>query len=213
MVQRSDNWLPALRALPTPNLSDALDRLGLDGAMFGVGPIRPYTNRMAGYARTVQQGPRQPDAEPGRGYARHVELVDQDLGQDDVVVIAISGGRPASSFGYLLSLRGQARGAAGLVIDGPVRDPAEICQLDFPVFRQPTFCAAGSKLRLATLGIDVPVICGGVSVAPGAIVVGDDSGVVVVPLDRADEVIAAAREIAAAEIELTTRLANGGSFR
>jgi regulator of RNase E activity RraA len=212
VTERSDAWLTALRALPTPNLADALDRLELDGAMYGVGPLRPQTRRMAGYARTVLQGPRKSDAEPGRSYARHVELVDGGLGQDDVIVVAIEGGRPASSFGYLLALRSQSRGAAGVVIDGAIRDPAEMRQLDFCVFSRPTFCPAGSKLRLATIGIDVPILCGGVSVDPGALVVGDDSGVVVVPTDRADEVIAAAQQIAAAEQQLTTRLVKRGTF-
>jgi len=134
------------------------------------------------------------------------------LTPDDVVVIGIAGGRPASSWGALLSLRSQQRGAVGTVIDGPVRDPSEIAALGYPLFHQPTSCPAGSRLRLATLAIDQPVPCGGVQVAPGAIVVGDDSGVVVIPAARADDVIAAAQRIAEAEQRLSDRLSAGGAF-
>jgi 4-hydroxy-4-methyl-2-oxoglutarate aldolase len=213
MVTRSDTWLTILRRLPTPSLSDALDRLGLMGAMHGVGPLSSNLPRMVGYARTVWQGPRPPQAEPSRGYARHVELVDDDLNPDDVLVIGITGGQPASSWGALLTQRSRARGAAGVIIDGPVRDPAEIASLAFPVFRQPTFCPAGSKMRLATLGVDVPIVCAGVQVEPGVIVVGDDSGVVIIPPSRIDDVIAAAQQIVEAERILAERLAIGGTFR
>jgi 4-hydroxy-4-methyl-2-oxoglutarate aldolase len=212
-MTRSAAWLRALRELPTPNLSDALDQLGLRGTMHDIGPLSPDLPRMVGYARTVWQGPRPPDAEPSRGYARHVELVDQELAADDVVVIGIGGGLPASSWGALLSLRSRQRGAAGTIIDGPVRDPAEIAALQYPLFRRPTFCPAGSKLRLATLAIDVPISCGGVQVDPGALVVGDDSGVVVIPVSRADDVIDAARQICRMEQHLSQRLTEGGSFR
>ncbi len=205
-MTRSETWLRALRELPTPNLSDAMDQLGLSSTMHGIGPLSPALPRMVGYARTVLQGERPADADPSRSYAKHVTLVDQQLGPDDVVVISVIGGRPASSWGALLSQRSRARGAVGTVVDGPVRDPAEIATLGYPVFRRPDFCPAGSKLRLATLGIDVTIQCGGIQVEPGALVVGDDSGVVVIPLSAADRVIAAAQKIAAGEQALAERI-------
>lgn len=201
-MERSDFWLRSFRGLSATAISDALDALGIQGAMLGIGPLAPGLPRMVGYARTILQGPRPEIVHPDISYTRHGSLVADGIGADDVVVISMVGGIVSSSWGALLTHRARIRGAAGAVIDGPIRDPTEIAELRFPVFRQPIFCPAGTKARLATLGIDIPIPCGGVQVSPGDIVIGDDNGVVVVPTSHAADVIVAAERIVAREEEL-----------
>lgn len=204
--------LARLAGLPTANLSDALDALGMSGTMIGIAPLggrAPY--RMVGTARTVLQGARRVDAEPHTGYARHLGLVDGGLNVGDVVLISAPPGIAASSWGFLLSQRCKAQGVAGTVLDGTVRDPGEIMDLGYALYAR-GHCPAGSKLRLETLAIDEPMLCCGVRVSPGDIVVGDDSGVVVIPPARLDEVIAGAEKIFAREQELARVLAAGGRF-
>jgi regulator of RNase E activity RraA len=203
-----------LAELPTANLSDALDALGLSGTMGGISPLwgrSPY--RMVGVARTVLQAPRGIAADPQTSYTRHMQLVDDGLRPGDVVLVSTPPQVPASSWGHLLSLRCKVQGVAGTVLDGTVRDPAEILELGYALFtRTGQSCPAGSKLRLQTVGIDVPIVCGGVPVSPGDTVVGDDSGVVVIPPARLPDVIEAASTILARERELARTLAAGGRF-
>lgn len=83
-------------------------------------------------------------------------------------------------------------GLAGFVVDGAVRDVSGIKELDFPVFCRGATVAAGGKSGAGEAG--VPISCAGVTVHPGDIVVGDVDGVVIVPADQAEEVLARARE-------------------
>ncbi|MCO5090213.1 hypothetical protein [Bosea sp. (in: a-proteobacteria)] len=213
MVADGKDIIQRLRRLSTPNISDAMDRLGLRGAMTGLSVLDRGMPRLAGRARTVLQGPRSATAVPGQGYARHIDLVDSALEPDDVPVIAVTGGVAASSWGYLLSLRSRARRAAGVVVDGTVRDPSQIVELGFPTFSRRDCCSAGTKLRVETLAVDAPIICGGVHVSPGDFIVGDDSGVVVIPPSAVAEVIAAAQAVEDAEEQLARRLTEGGTFK
>ncbi len=103
------------------------------------------------------------------------------------------------------------QGAVGTVVDGSVRDPEAIVDAHYPVFASITRrVPAGSKLRLSTVGVDVPIVCGGVPVKPGDIVVGDDSGVVVCPRALIDEAVAIARRFSRAEDVMEDRIRAGG---
>ena len=203
-----------LAELPTAALSDALDALGLTGTMGGISPLwgrSPY--RMVGTARTVLQAPRRVDADPHQSYTKHAALVDGDLHPGEVVLVSTPPQVAASSWGFLLSRRCRTQGVAGTVLDGTVRDPAEILELGYALYtRTGQSCPAGSKLRLETVGIDVPIVCGGVPVSAGDVVVGDDSGVVVIPPARVAEVIEGAAAILAREQELARVIGGGGRF-
>jgi 4-hydroxy-4-methyl-2-oxoglutarate aldolase len=88
-------------------------------------------------------------------------------------------------------------GIAGLVVDGVIRDLAEVRELGFPVFARGLIPVPGAKNVVAPLG--KPVRCGGITVAPGDIVVADEEGIVVTPAARRDEVLLAARARVAQE--------------
>jgi 4-hydroxy-4-methyl-2-oxoglutarate aldolase len=205
VIGQDEETIAALRDIPTTNLSDALDKLGIGGAMSGIRILDYSMGRMAGRARTILQGPRHVGAEPQTSYVGHVRFVDEMLKAGDVVVIGVTGAIDASSWGYLLSLRSRKRGAAGTIVDGYVRDPAQLVDLGYPIFLRSIGCPAGTKLRAETLAIDQPIQCGGIQVRPGNFLVGDDSGVVVIPEECAAEVIDVARKIQSWEREIIDR--------
>jgi regulator of RNase E activity RraA len=173
-------------ALQTALLSDAAGR-----PIAMAGRIRPVWRgaRLAGPALTVRP-------EPGEHPAVLRALEEAQAG----VVIVVDGGGylERALWGGRLSSLACERGIAGLVIDGAVRDLAEIEELRFPVF------AAGvvptPPIRDGGGGeTGTSIICGGIAVSPGDLVVGDDDGVVVVPRDEVDELVTRARELDAVE--------------
>ncbi|MGH9160912.1 MAG: 4-carboxy-4-hydroxy-2-oxoadipate aldolase/oxaloacetate decarboxylase [Vicinamibacteraceae bacterium] len=124
-----------------------------------------------------------------------------------VIVATVGGYLLAGAWGEVLTAAAQARGVAGLVIDGAVRDIDAIATLEFPVFSRGRAIGACTKERPGKL--DVPIQLGGALVRPGDIVLGDADGVVIVDQDRVDEVYDAARERRAKEAEIIRQLREG----
>jgi 4-hydroxy-4-methyl-2-oxoglutarate aldolase len=183
-----------LRPLNTAVLSDVLDSLGLmQQAMKPF--MRPLddSQQLIGRARTGLYMPVYEHRAGENPYEVEIALVD-DLQPHDVVVLACGGPTDRiAPWGELLSTACVARGAAGCVTDGLVRDVKQIREMRFPVF------AGGigpldTKGRARMVERDVPVQCAGVSVRPGDIVFGDVDGVVVIPHEHEAEVIARAAE-------------------
>jgi len=164
----------------TAILSDALDAVGITDQTMQPG-IRPLDDslKLCGRARTglyAEAGHFAPDANP---YELEIAIVD-DLKPGDVAVFACGGSRRIAPWGSLLSTAACARGAAGCVTDGFVRDTLEIRELKLPVFHG-GIAPLDSKGRGQVVATDVPVICGGVRVAAGDLVFGDADGLVVIP--------------------------------
>ena len=174
-------FLDAIRRhLYTAVISDVLDECGWRDQAFPPG-IRPLDDAlvMVGYARTGVYREVY-HVEPGENpYALEIALVD-DLHADDVVVFGCGGSTRIAPWGELLSTAARARGAAGCVTDGFVRDVRPIRVMQFPVFHA-GIAPLDSKGRGKVAAIDVPLRCAGVAVAPGDVVIGDADGVVVVP--------------------------------
>jgi 4-hydroxy-4-methyl-2-oxoglutarate aldolase len=173
-------------------LSDTLDGFGhMDQAMRPF--MRPLDEAlvMFGRARTGLYMPTYSVAEGENPYDVEIALVD-DLKQGDVAVFACGGPTERiAPWGELLSTASRARGAAGCVTDGLVRDVRQIRALGFPVFHG-GIGPLDSRGRGKMMAMDVPVDCAGVRVASGDLVFGDVDGIVVIPQDIAGEVIAAA---------------------
>lgn len=204
MLQRTaPQFLDTIRqSLYTAVLSDVLDDLGFrDQAM--APSIRPLDDELvlAGFARTGLYREVFHANEGENPYELEIALVDA-LKPGDVAVFGCAGSRRIAPWGELLSTASRARGAAGCVTDGMVRDIRAIRALRFPVFHG-GIAPLDSKGRGKVAEIDVPICCGGVAVAPGDLVVGDADGVVVVP--RAIEDEALRRAFAKVEGENTTR--------
>jgi 4-hydroxy-4-methyl-2-oxoglutarate aldolase len=186
--------LDALRALNAAVLSDVLDSLGLTSQ--AMKPfVRPLDDnlQLIGRARTGLYMPVYEHRDGENPYEVEIALVD-DLEKGDVVVLACTGPTDRiAPWGELLSTASAARGAAGCVTDGLVRDVRQIREMRFPVF------AGGigpldTKGRARMVERDVAVSCGGVGVRRGDIVFGDVDGVVVIPREHEQQVIALATE-------------------
>ena len=199
-----------LRQLNAAVLSDTLDSLGLmQQAMKPF--VRPLDDalQLIGRARTGLYMPVY--AAPAAGdnpYEVEIALVD-DLAAGDVVVLACDGPTERiAPWGELLSTASVARGAAGCVTDGLVRDVKQIREMRFPVF-----CGGvgplDTKGRARMVERDVPVMCAGVAVRRGDLVFGDVDGVVVVPKDVEQEVVRRALDKVSGENESRQALQRG----
>ena len=178
-----------LHALSSAVLSDVMDSLGL--AQRAMKPfVRPLddTRTLVGRARTGLYMPAYSLREGENPYDVEIALVD-DLQPDEVVVLACNGPTDRiAPWGELLSTACVARGAAGCVTDGLVRDVKQIRAMGFPVF-QGGIGPLDTKGRARMVDRDVPVECAGVRISPGDIIFGDVDGVVVVPRAHEQEVV------------------------
>jgi|TARA_B110000967_G_C18829233_1_gene533117 4-hydroxy-4-methyl-2-oxoglutarate aldolase len=170
-------------------LSDVLDDLGITNQVMSIG-MRPLDESLTlcGRARTGAYM-EVPYLEEGiNPYRLEIALVD-DLRKNDVAVLSCGGSSRIAPWGGLLSTAAKARGSAGCVTDGYVRDIMEIRRLEFPVFAGGV-APLDSKGRGQIMSTDVPVICDGVRICPGDLVVGNADGVVVVPQEHELNVMA-----------------------
>jgi len=189
-------------SLYTAVLSDVLDELGFrEQAM--PPSIRPLDDDlvMVGRARTGVYREVYSVVAGDNPYALEIALVD-DLKPGDVAVLGCGGSTRIAPWGELLSTAARARGAAGCLTDGFVRDIKPIRRMKFPVFHG-GIAPLDSKGRGKVAEIDVPIRCAGVAVSPGDLVVGDADGVIVIP--RAIEAEALAKAFAKVRGENDTR--------
>ena len=192
--EKMKGYVEAFRQLPTGNIADAMEELGLEnGVATGIYPIDRSMPPMAGLAVTVQQGPRRPGAGRER-LTRHPKVMEEIARPGDVMVISVGGRLDVCSWGGILSLRAKRKGLAGLVIDGAARDISEMVEVGLPAFIKGATPRA-SHLVLETLTVNEPMDCAGVHVRPGDIVVGDDTGVVFVPVEHAEKILEAAQAV------------------
>jgi 4-hydroxy-4-methyl-2-oxoglutarate aldolase len=200
------------RLLYTPVLSDVLDSFGL--MRQALRPfVRPLDETLVLLGR-VRTGRYEVAAvaEPGRNpYALEMDLID-DLRPGDIPVLACGGPTDViAPWGELLSTAARARGAAGCVTDGLVRDVSRIRAMRFPVFHG-GIGPLDTKGRAEMLEKDTPIDIAGVHVSPGDWVMGDVDGVVFIPSTMADAVFRAALDKIAAEDTTRQELEAGESL-
>ena len=178
----------------TCNISDALDRLGIEGAPQGVLPIYP-TIKIAGPAATLKLVPAgQAQESTVLGTLRAIVKG----GAGSVLVIDASENPKVNAYGGVAGATSKHNGLAGCVTDGVVRDVDEYKQYHMPVYAR-GIAQQSVRGRSSCAGYGIPVKLGGVTVRPGDFIVADDNGTVVIPQERLAEVLAFAQKVKATE--------------
>jgi 4-hydroxy-4-methyl-2-oxoglutarate aldolase len=197
--------LAYLATLQSGVVTDALVRLGLEGWMDYVLPMEPGS-RLAGPAVTVKYAPRR-----GIGASKeNLYSIIRRCKPGDVLVIEALG-TDCWILGENVAHAALYQELAGIVLDGRVRDAAEIREMELPVF------CRGASVRphapfMELVDYNVPINCAGAQVHPGDIIVGDADGIVVVPASKLSEVMVQVRDIAALEKEQEEAIAQGKSL-
>jgi 4-hydroxy-4-methyl-2-oxoglutarate aldolase len=187
-------------------MSDALDKLSLRGCVTGLIAALPGC-RISGRVHTVRLAA---GAAPAASATpRHLGTTAIDAcAAGDVIVVEQRTAIEAGCWGGILSRGAKARGVAGVIAEGLVRDVDEARELGFPLFCR-GFTARTARGRVHEVATDGPVRIGDVDVNPGDYVVADSSGAVFIPAARIEEVVCVAESIAAREAAMAERIASG----
>ena len=192
----------------TSTWSDVLDEMGVQGVVGGL-VRRSGAGRFAGFAVTAKA-----KAGPFGSCKREAFAVGQMIdavGPSQVLVIDV-GGAEVSTFGGLASLASKIKGVAAVVIDGACRDAEEIHETGLWLASRHITPRSGKK-RIEVEHIGQPISIGGVGVAPGDLMVGDETGIVVIPKRHLEEAFAAAKRMISMDQEIERAIRAGTSFR
>lgn len=193
----ADGLREAFSKVSSPNVTDAQHKMG---AMKGIVARTGRNVKMVGRALTVQT--------VNGDWAKPVEAIDR-ASEGDVIVVDACGGEIAV-WGELASWSCKTKGVAGVVIDGAARDIDAIIDMGFPCFSRYTASNAGEPKGYGGIGHEV--VCGGVTVRTGDWVIGDESGVVVVPQEHALEVANRAVDVMERENRVREEIQRGGTL-
>jgi 4-hydroxy-4-methyl-2-oxoglutarate aldolase len=193
--------LSTLGRLSTAVVSDALDRLGIEGQASRIARISG-AGTVVGVAFTVQYVPVGTEGGTVGDYVDDVE-------PGTFIVLSNNGREDATVWGGLLSEVALARGIVGTAIDGICRDTARAESIGYSLFARARWMRTG-KDRVRAEAMQVPVSLGGVLVRPGDVLVGDSDGIVVLAHERAEEVATIAAGIERAEEAIRTEAVERG---
>jgi len=195
-----DSNLARASKLDTTSLSDALDRLGIPGQCLGIKPL-DHRFRMTGRAFTILYGP------AGSPPGTVGDYID-DVAPGSVIVLDNGGRENATVWGDILTWVANRRGVAGTVIDGACRDTHLSLDLGYPIYRR-SYSMRTGKHRVQVEAMNCAVNIGDARVHPGDLLRGDSDGVVVIPKEHEDKVLAAAEEIDRIETEIRKSVNEG----
>ncbi|MBI2972528.1 MAG: RraA family protein [Armatimonadetes bacterium] len=197
------------RAVTTASVADAVDRVAKRAGFmsYEIKPIMP--SKIVGPAVTVLERASTESQPP----LHALEAIDE-AAPGAIIIIGMEdaeGSRDVAQWGGLMTAGAVVRRLGGAVLDAGVRDVEEVRQAGFPVFSR-TVIPSSTVGRYVTVAKNIPVVCGGVQVHPGDIIVGDTDGVVVVPQERAEEILVTAEQIEETERRMTEAIKRLGSI-
>ncbi|NQW11892.1 MAG: RraA family protein [Alphaproteobacteria bacterium] len=200
--------IAGFRAIATPTIANALDDLGLHGVITGLRPIVPGT-KAVGPAVTVRE----------RSGAKGSFAVEDfkvghmiEAAEPGAVIVVDNGGAPVSTWGGMASYAAKLKGIEGLLVEGGVRDWEEQQEFRFPLFARHMVPTPG-KTRIKVEAIGEPITIEGVLIRPGDLIVADGSGICVIPIERAEEILAMTQRFAADDAQAMREMDNGLTFK
>jgi len=195
--------LPQIGDLSTATLSDALDRLGRPGSLLAIAPLQ-NGQRLVGRAFTVRY---RPAGHPPGTVGDYLD----EMHPGQAVVLDNQGRTDCTVWGDILTAVAHQRGIAGTVIDGVNRDVRRALDLGYPIYSRGRFMRTG-KDRVEVAEVGGVVTIGGVQVAAGDLLVGDDDGVVAIAAAAEQEVLEVARGIAEREAAIVSEALDGATI-
>ena len=191
-LNQSEALLDSYRHVEVASVSDALEQL-TGRKMYLSHKMQPiFPIKFAGFALTVKLSKDEGNKDPG-ALSGMLAAIDQGA-QSSVWVMVVEDGADIAGMGGLMGTTMSARGFAGAIIDGGVRDVGQLRKIGFPVYAT-GIVPSTSVGHYRFAGSNIPVSCDGVEVRPGDIVTADGDGVVIVPRAKAGEVLALAQEM------------------
>ena len=207
MSDFNDKYGAVFQRLSTTNVSDALDALGLKGSTYGIRPMWHAFAKIAGPAVTLKM-----TADGLTKGKHHLGVKAIDAAKEGDIIIIDNGGRlDTSCWGGILANGAKMKKVAGVVIDGACRDLDDCVECGFNVYARGTVVAT-ARGRIQEEATNVMIQFGGVQVRPGDIVFGDKSGVVIIPIEKLDDVIAKSEELYQKEEAMIADIKSGISM-
>jgi len=202
----ADDAIDRLAKLDACAVSDALDRLGLPGAVLGIGPLWPCP-RVAGRCITVKIKPAGLEKSKQHLCTSAIAAATPT----DVIVVDNGGRLDVAAWGGLLSLAAKIKQVRGVIVDGACRDIDESRELAFPVFGRAAVQVT-ARGRIMQQSFNEEIQLAGVQVHPGDLVIADASGAVFIPRAREADVIAQAEALAGREAAMADAIRSGRSI-
>ncbi len=200
----SSETLKKLNSLSTSCISDAMDRLGIEGCLFGI-KGQTKANRICGQAYTVHYVP------CGVKKGTVGDFLD-DVKPGEVIVIDNSGRLNCTVWGGIMAHVAHHKEIAGTLIDGVCRDIDEVNAAQYAVFSKNVYMRTG-KDRVEVDYVQKPVCICGIQVKPGDVIVGDDNGALCIPAEFAEKVCQAAEMINEVESRIVEATSQGSSLK
>lgn len=200
-----------LSKLAIATISSQLRKRGYAHASIdGVHPM-VRGQKIVGRARTLRYVAHRPDLfkAKGGGYNAQKRAIDS-VNEGEVLVMEARGYEFAGTLGDILALRAKVRGAAGIITDGAVRDWAPVAEVGLPVFAQGAHPSVLGRVHIPW-DTDVTITCGGATVQPGDVIVGDDDGALVIPPFMVEELVAECEQQESEEEFIAEMVAAGES--
>lgn len=204
MGNLSQQYRNRLEKMSTTNVSDALDALSLKGSTYGIVPMWHTMTKVVGSAVTVKM--------TAAGLTKgkhHLGVKAIDAAQPGDVIVIDNGGRiDTSCWGGILANGAKMKKISGVVIDGACRDLDDCVEAEFNVYARGSVVAT-ARGRVMEEATNVMIQLGGVQVRPGDIIMGDKSGVVVIPAERLEDVVNKAEELYKKEEAMIAEILKG----